>query len=81
MQAIGSIFPPSQAGRALWMLTGALAILAAVWIFQAYGFVPCELCLTERYAFYAGAPFAALTAFLARCSAHGPRGRCSFSSP
>ncbi len=70
MQAIGLIFPPSQAGRALWMLAGALAILAAVWIFQAYGFVPCELCLTERYAFYAGAPLAALTAFVASRSAH-----------
>ncbi len=71
MQAIGLIFPPSQAGRALWMLAGALAILAAVWIFQAYGFAPCDLCLTERYAFYAGAPLAALTAIVASRSANG----------
>ena len=70
MQAIKLIFPPSQAGRALWMLVGALVILAAVWIFQAYGLTPCDLCLTERYAFYAGAPLAALTAVLASRSAH-----------
>ena len=71
MQAIGLFFPPSQLGRALWTLAGALAILAAVWIFEAYGFVPCELCLTERYAFYAAAPVAAVTAFLASRSQHG----------
>ena len=71
MQAIGLIFPPSKAGRALWMLAGSVAILAAVWIFQAYGFAPCELCLTERYAFYAGAPLAALAAIFAGRSAHG----------
>ena len=49
----------------------ALAILAAVWIFQWLGYQPCELCLTERIAFYVGAPVAALTAFAAGHSGHG----------
>ena len=71
MRALDLAFPPSQAKRALLMLLAALATLAAVWIFQGLGFAPCELCLTERYAFYAGAPLAALGAFLASRSAHG----------
>ena len=71
MSPIDLVLPPSQTGRALLILLAALAVLAAVWIFQAFGFSPCELCLAERYAFYAGAPIAALTAWLAGRSAHG----------
>ena len=63
--------PPSQAARALLIAAAALAVLAAVWIFQAFGYAPCELCLAQRYAFYAAAPLALLTAFLASRSAHG----------
>jgi disulfide bond formation protein DsbB len=65
------VLPPSPAVRALMMAAASLAILAAVWIFQGLGYEPCELCLTERYAFYVGAPLAVLTAFLACRSAHG----------
>src|SRR5271168_3367622 len=64
-------FPSSQATRALMIAASSLAILAAVWIFQALGYEPCELCLTQRYAFYAAAPLALLTALLASRSAHG----------
>jgi disulfide bond formation protein DsbB len=71
MDAIKLVLPPSQVGRALWLLVAALAVLAAVWTFEAFGFTPCELCLTERYAFYAGAPIAAVTAYLASRSQHG----------
>src|SRR5271154_1193812 len=59
------VLPPSQAARALMIAAASLAILAAVWIFQALGYQPCELCLTQRYAFYAAAPLAAVTAFAA----------------
>ena len=62
---------PSQAVRALWIAAAAAAILAAVWIFQALGYAPCELCLAQRYAFYAAVPLALLTAALARPSTHG----------
>ena len=72
MGLIETLLPPSQTGRAVLLLIAALAILAAVWILQGLGYAPCELCLTERYAFYAGAPLAALTAFLASRSAYGP---------
>jgi disulfide bond formation protein DsbB len=63
--------PRSQGARALWIAAASIAILAAVWIFQAFGYAPCELCLTQRYAFYAAAPLALLTALLAGRSAHG----------
>src|SRR5271157_4021696 len=65
------VLPPSQAQRALVIAAASLAILAAVWIFQGLGYRPCELCLTQRYAFYAAVPLAALTAFVASRSVHG----------
>jgi disulfide bond formation protein DsbB len=71
MNLAAAILPPSQSRRALMILIVALATLAAVWVLQGLGYTPCELCLTERIAFYVGAPLAALTAFLARRSMHG----------
>jgi disulfide bond formation protein DsbB len=64
------VLPPSQAARALMIAAASLAILATVWIFQGLGYQPCELCLTQRYAFYVAAPLALVTAFLASRSAH-----------
>ena len=64
------VLAPSQGVRALWIAAASAAILAAVWIFQVFGYAPCELCLTQRYAFYAAVPLALLTAFASR-SAHG----------
>jgi disulfide bond formation protein DsbB len=64
------VLPPSQGPRALWIAAASAVILAVVWIFQAFGYAPCELCLTQRYAFYAAVPIALLTAFAGR-SAHG----------
>ena len=71
MNQIELVLPPSQARRAFLLLLGALAILAMARTFQGLGFRPCELCFLERYAFYVGAPVAALTAWLASRSAHG----------
>jgi len=71
MDAVRLVLPSSQVGRALWILVAAVATLAAVWTFQAFGFTPCELCYAERYAFYAAAPLAALTTYLASRSMHG----------
>jgi disulfide bond formation protein DsbB len=60
------VLPPSQGPRALWIAAGSVAILAAVWIFQAFGYPPCELCVTQRYAFYLAVPVALVTAFAGR---------------
>jgi disulfide bond formation protein DsbB len=42
-------------------LVAAVTIVGA-WIFEAFGFAPCDLCLKQRYAYYAGVPLAALLA-------------------
>lgn len=56
--------------RAALAITGvAFATIAGAWIFQAAGYAPCELCLQQRYAYYAGVPLAALTALVASRSA------------
>ena len=58
--------------RALTPLRAALAItliafatIAGAWIFEAFGYLPCELCLKQRWAYYIGVPLAALTALVA----------------
>ena len=53
------------------MLAAALAVLAGARTFEALGFTPCELCLAERIAWYAGVALAALAAFSASRSAPG----------
>ena len=42
----------------------AFITIAGAWIFEAMGFAPCELCLKQRFAYYAGVPLAALLALL-----------------
>ena len=66
-----SALPPSQEVRGVLIAAASIAILAAVWIFQGMGYAPCELCLTQRYAFYAAIPLALLTALVAGRSQHG----------
>jgi len=39
----------------------AFATIAGAWAFEAVGYAPCELCLKQRWAYYAGVPLAALT--------------------
>ena len=70
MTPAGIVLAPSRSARALWIAAASLAILATVWIFQGLGYAPCELCLTQRYAFYAAVPLSLLTAVLASRSAH-----------
>jgi disulfide bond formation protein DsbB len=63
--------PPSQETRALLIAAASIAILAVVWVFQGFGYAPCELCLTQRYAFYGAIPLALGTALLGGRSARG----------
>ena len=55
---------------ALGVLMLASATIAGAWVFEWAGYAPCELCLMQRWAYYAGVPLAALVAILA---ARGPR--------
>ena len=43
----------------------AAATIGGAWLFQAVGFAPCELCLTERIPYYIGVPVAAATLMFA----------------
>lgn len=46
----------------LLVLLGALATILAALGYQHYGgYAPCELCLQQRYAYYAGIPLAAIS--------------------
>ena len=55
---------PQGSASALIAILGA-ATVASVWVMQARGYTPCELCLKERVPLYAGVPLAAAMAFLA----------------
>ena len=43
----------------------AFATIAGAWVFQFAGYLPCELCLMQRWAYYAGVPLLALAWLLA----------------
>ncbi len=53
------------------VLAGAALTLAGAWTFQLLGFEPCELCLKQRFPYYAALPLAAAAIFLARNSGAG----------
>jgi disulfide bond formation protein DsbB len=45
--------------RALLLLFAvALATIVGAWIFEYFGYAPCELCLKQRWAYYAAIPLA-----------------------
>lgn len=51
------------ASQAAWLIAfAALLLIAGAWAFQLAGYLPCELCLQQRYAYYAGIPLAVLLA-------------------
>ena len=43
----------------------AKSTIAGAWAFEAAGYLPCELCLKQRWAYYVGVPLAALVAVAA----------------
>ena len=55
----------TQRSAALLVLAGALATLMGAWIFEYLGYAPCELCLLQRWAYYAALPLAVLAAMSA----------------
>lgn len=50
---------------ALLVFIAAFATIAGAWLFEWAGYPPCELCLKQRWAYYAGVPLAGLVALLA----------------
>jgi disulfide bond formation protein DsbB len=41
-----------------------LAVLVGAWGFEYFGYAPCELCLMQRYAYYAVIPLSLIFAYL-----------------
>jgi len=62
---------PFRAALAITLI--AFATIAGAWIFEAFGYLPCELCLKQRWAYYVGVPLAALATAIAARSAHFAR--------
>ena len=53
-------------GRAAWVILGvAAATILGAWIFEYFGYPPCELCLQQRWAYYSAIPIALIVALLA----------------
>lgn len=50
---------------ALLILLVAFATIAGAWIFEYAGYLPCELCLKQRWAYYVGVPLALVVTIIA----------------
>lgn len=46
----------------------ALATIVGAWIFEYFGYAPCELCLKQRWAYYAAIPLALIVALIAQAN-------------
>ncbi len=55
--------PDTRVRSAIFIGVVAAATVAGAWVFQAFGIVPCELCLKERIAYYGAVPLAAIIAY------------------
>ena len=69
MSSLANRLPQGAKSSALTIAALAFATIAGAWIFQALGYEPCELCLTQRYAYYAGVPLAVVAFALAASGA------------
>lgn len=52
---------PRRAATSILAL--AFLTIAGAWMFQWAGYLPCELCLKQRWAYYGGVPIAALATY------------------
>jgi disulfide bond formation protein DsbB len=50
---------------ALLIFAVALATIAGAWVFQYLGYAPCDLCLMQRWVYYAAIPLALVVAIIA----------------
>ncbi|MGO4870753.1 MAG: disulfide bond formation protein B [Roseiarcus sp.] len=69
MSFVVAALPKRATDNALAIGGLAFATIVAAWVFQALGYAPCDLCLEQRYAYYAGVPLAAVAFALAASGA------------
>jgi disulfide bond formation protein DsbB len=70
MPQLNAILPDTRLKSAILIGALAAATLAGAWLFQAFGIIPCELCLKQRIAYYGAVPLAAIIAYAATGRAH-----------
>jgi len=58
--------PTTPLATALAIFALAFATIAGAWIFEALGYLPCDLCYLQRDPYYFGMPVALLTALAAK---------------
>lgn len=58
----------SSRQSALLVFIVAAATIVGAWIFEYFGFAPCELCLKQRWAYYLAMPIALVLAIAAPSS-------------
>ena len=61
----------TPAASALALAALAFVVIAGAWAYEYAGYLPCDLCHEQRYAYYAGIPLALLIA--AAVAAKAPR--------
>lgn len=50
---------------AAWLVAiASAATISGAWVFELFGFAPCDLCLQQRWAYYIGVPLALAAAIL-----------------
>jgi disulfide bond formation protein DsbB len=72
--------PQKASDNALAIGGLAFSTIAGAWVFQALGFAPCDLCLEQRYAYYAGVPVAAVAFALAASGSNRALTRAMFGA-
>jgi disulfide bond formation protein DsbB len=60
MSFVSARLPIKATNNALAIGGLAFLAIAGAWVFQGLGYAPCDLCLEQRYAYYAGVPIAVL---------------------
>lgn len=71
MSGVGALPANPRFSIAVVITLVAAATIAGAWVFQAFGYEPCELCLKQRYAYYGGVPIAAILAYASTGRARG----------
>ena len=71
MSGVRALPPNPRFTIAVVIAVVAAATIAGAWIFQVFGYPPCELCLQQRYAYYGGVPIAAILAYASTGRARG----------